>query len=67
MEEETLQNVKFYTAVSLFVLSEGLAFMKKIKPSGLFHLIWCLCKGSECVVKKSIEGVEVVLEYDNQV
>ena len=61
------EEVKFYMALSLFGISEGLAFIKKIKPSGILHFIWCLCKGSECIVKKSIKGVEVVLEYEDKV
>jgi len=54
---------KFYLAMGLFTISEALAFVKKVKPSGILHFIYCLLKGSECLVKTAIDGTERAIGY----
>lgn len=63
MEEH---DYKFWVALGLFSFSEGLAFLKKVKPSGILHFIYCFLKGSDCVVKTAIKGTERALEYEEK-
>ena len=64
MEEH---DYKFWVALVLFSLSEGLAFLDKVKPSGLVHFAYCLLKGSDCVVKTALKGTERAMEYQDPV
>ena len=47
-----------YVIAGLFLVSEALPFIKKLKGSGFLHSLLCILRGSQCVAKELADKVE---------